>query len=876
MDSVKIDSSQIVQDTVPKKTNAIDAPVDYASQDSMIMLLDGHNMIYMYGEGSVHYKNLDFTSEYVEVDADNSALYGTFGLDSIGEEFGYPIFKEGETQYEMKQAQYNFKTKKMFVHDVITQQGEGYMTAAQTKKMPDDVLFLLNGRYTTCDKHDDPDFYLQLTKAKMRPGKNVVTGPAYLVVAGVPLPVALPFAFFPFSKKYASGIIMPTYGDEMRRGFSLREGGYYFAFNDYVDLALTGEIYTNLSWGLKGHSTYRKRYKFSGNVQAGYLVNISGDRDTKDMEGSDYSRTQSFNLTWSHTQDAKANPFGSFSASVNLTTSGYDRNDLNRLNSGAYTDNTKSSSVNYSYRPSNSPFSFTMATSINQTSRDTTLSVTLPNLTITMRDIYPFKRKEQVGAPKWYEAIRLSYNGVLQSSIQNVKEYDFFKKNYIRDWKNGMKHNVRTSATFSLLKYITITPSMDYTNRWYTTRTDKYYEPTEGILQDTIHHGFYQVYDYRASVGMNTKLYGMYKPWGIFGKWAKKTQIRHVLTPSISFSGAPDFSAPGYNYYIPVTYFDKENWAVKSTTYSPYQGQLFGVPGKGQTGAMSIGLDNNLEMKTPIAGTDSLKKISLIDGLSINTSYNFLADSLNWSNPTVNLRLKWGKFNWNVGGVFDIYQYGENGQNINKLRILNGKGFGRFMGTSTSFSYTFNNDTFKNLFKKGDKKDEGEEKTPISSENMESDDDSVETNKASQTSLRKHKEKDENYDEDGYFLLSIPWSLSLNYSIGFGYDRANFDKEKREYPYKMNQSNLGIYGSITPTKNWSFSFSTSYDVDNRKFTTMQCSVSRQMHCWSMSASIIPVGPWQSYNFTIAVNSSLLHDLKYEQSSNYRDAMNWGE
>ena len=870
------DSVQVVTDTVPPKSNAIDAPVHYAAKDSTVMVLDGRNMMYLYGEGSVQYMSMDLTGEYIEVNTDSSIVYATHGLDSIGEEFGYPIFKDGETQYEMKKARYNFKTKKMFVYDVITQQGEGFMTAGVTKKMPNDDLFMLNGRYTTCDDHDHPHFYLQLSKAKVRPGKNVVTGPAYLVVEDVPLPIGVPFAFFPFTKDYSSGVIMPTYGDEMRRGFSLRDGGYYFAFSDRIDLALTGEIYTNLSWGLKARSTYRKRYRFSGNISSGYLVNVSGDRDTKGLSGSDYSKTRSFNLTWSHAQDAKANPFSTFSANVNLSTNSYERNDLTRLNAGDFTNNTKASSVNYSYRPPNTPFSFNLATSINQISRDTTLSVTLPSLTIAMRDVFPFKRKEQVGALRWYENIRVSYNGRLDNKIQNVKEYDFFQKNLMRDWQNGMQHNLRSSATFSLFKYITVTPGVDYTNRWYTSRKDliPYQEHSGELKEDTIRYGFFQVYDYRAQISMNTKLYGMYKPWGIFGEWARKTQIRHVFTPSVSFSGAPDF---GSRYSKTITYFDTENWAIKTQTYSPFQGQLYGVPGKGQTGTVSFSVDNNLEMKVPIANTDSTRKVSLIDGLSMNTSYNFLRDSINWSDPTVNLRLKLTKdFTWNVGGVFDIYQYGENGRHINKLRITDGKGFGRFMGTSTTLQYSFSNEKVKRWFTKDDKKEENSEKSAVSLENMESEMASGEAENATRESLRKPKAKDENYDDDGYYIMNIPWNLGFSYSIGFAYDMAKFNEEKREYPYKLTQSNLGISGSISPTKGWSFNFSTSYDFSYNKFTTMQCQISRLMHCWSMSASVIPIGPLQSYNFTISVNSSLLRDLKYTQSSNYRDAMNWGE
>jgi hypothetical protein len=861
-------------DSVPANPNAIDAPIQYASKDSMVMVMKGHNMVYMYGESSVQYKNLDLKGEYIEIDADSKILFSTFGLDSVGSEFGYPVFKEGETEYEMKKARYNFKTKKMFITDVITQQGEGFVTANRTKKMPNDDLYMRDGRYTTCDDHEHPHFYLQMTKAKVRPGKNIVTGPAYLVVEDVPLPVAVPFGFFPFTSDYSSGIIMPTYGDEMKRGFYLHNGGYYFAFNDYVDLALTGEIYTKGSWGVNAHSTYRKRYKFSGNFDAGYLVTILGDKGDKD-----YSKSKDFKLTLSHSQDAKANPFSTLSASINFSTSSYNRNDLNSLYSDRLTQNTKSSTVNYSYRPANSPFSFSMNASINQISRDTALSVTFPSLTISMRDVYPFKRKEQVGDPKWYENIRMSYTGLISNSISNVKEYDFFKKNIIRDWKNGISHKIPVSASFTLFKNITISPSVSYTEYWYTNRIDRKYDYAthQAVPADTT-YGFYRVYNYQGSISAQTKLYGMYKFWGVFGEWTKKTVIRHVITPNVSFNGSPDFGDKKYGYYKDLVYLNDRTGQLDTINYSPFSHQMWGVPGKGKTGSMSFSLDNNLEMKVPIAGTDSTRKFSIIDKFSIGMSYNFLADSLNWSDLNTQLNLKLGKYSLNLNGVFDTYTYNEQGQRINVPRWKAGKGIGRLRSTGTNFSYSLNNEAIKNLhdkfFGKGDEEgsSEKEDDPNIKGEQTEGMEGENNEENLPRTSLRASKKTDENYDDDGYLSTKIQWNLnlSLSWSIGYG----DFNKEKREYSYKTVK-NVGISGNISPTKNWNLSFNTSYDFDQKKFGFMQCSITRQMHCWSMSASVIPIGPYQSYNFSIAVNSSLLKDLKYTQSSNSRDAMNWG-
>jgi hypothetical protein len=868
-------------DSIQPKSNAIDAPIHAEARDSMVMTMDGKNMLYLFGEASIKYKDMDLTGDYVEINADSSIVHSSFALDSIGERVGYPIFKEGEKQYDMDQVWYNFKTKKMVAHGIITQEGEGYIMAENTKKMANNDLFFEDGIYTTCDDHEHPHFLFKLTKAKMS-GKKVITGPAYLVVEDVPLPIAIPFGFFPSTKEnYSSGVLFPTYGDEMTRGFSLREGGYYLAINDYVDLALTGEIYTKGSWGLDAKSTYRKNYKFSGNFNASYLVTVMGDKDTKGMEKSDYSKTKDIKLTWSHSQDSKANPFSTMSATVNFSTSSFDRNSLTSVyDPKAYSQNTKSSNITYSYRHPTLPVSISANTAVNQSSRDTTLSFTLPNLNITMSQIYPFKRKEQVGDQKWYEKIYMSYTGTLSNSINNVKEYDFFKKNILKDWKNGMRHQIPVAASFNLLKFITVSPSFNYTERWYTSQvTQRYDDRLKRLVPlDTI-NGFNRVYDFSGSVSANTKLYGIYKPWSIFGKWTEGVQIRHVFTPSVSFSGAPDFSDPSYGYYRNYEYVDA-NGNRATGTYSIYDHTLWRAPSPGQTGSMNISLENNLEAKVPVTHSDSIsdKKISLIDNFGLNMSYNFLADSLKWSNLRASVRLKLFGQTLSLQGEFDTYLYDEQGRIINKTRLQGGKGIGRFRGTSTGYSYSLNNDVIKKWFKKGD--DDNQTTGSGANGANDADGDTLDASNGSEdgntqrTSLRKSKQSNTDYDDDGYQLLNIPWNLSFNYSINLGYDMQRFDKIKREYPYKISQT-VGISGNISPTKAWNFSFNTSYDFDYKKFATMQCSIRREMHCWTMSASVIPIGPYQSYSFTIAVKASLLKDLKYSQSSNSRDALNWG-
>jgi hypothetical protein len=448
-----------------------------------------------------------------------------------------------------------------------------------------------------------------------------------------------------------------------------------------------------------------------------------------------------------------------------------------------------------------------------------------------------------------------------------------------------MKHEIPVSASFTFLKNITITPSMTYTERWYTNRIDRTYdyEKHSAVPSDTT-YGFYRIYNYSAGISAGTKLYGMFKPWNIFGEWAKKTVIRHVLTPLVSFSGAPDFGDKSYGYYKDLYYLNDRTGQIDTISYSPFDHHLWGVPGRGKSGTMSFSLDNNLEMKVPIAGTDSTRKITLIDLLHLGMTYNFLADSMNWSNLSASVRVKFGKYSLALTGTFDTYTYSEEGRRINVTRWEAGKGLGRLMSTGTSFSYALNNEAIKKFIglfsgKKeeenasGDKAKQnpatGEAEPGIGAEN--------DGENQPRTSLRKAKKSDGNYDDDGYLLMNIPWNLNFNYSLSLGYDTGSgkFDKITREYPYKITQS-LGVSGNISPTKGWSFNFNTNYDFDNKKFATMQCSIARQMHCWSMSASVIPIGPYQSYYFTIAVNSAMLKDLKYDQSSNFRDSMNWGE
>ncbi|MEA5062410.1 MAG: putative LPS assembly protein LptD [Petrimonas sp.] len=879
-DSLRQPTDSVATDSLSKKEK-LTAPVLYTAKDSMVFIKG--NMGYLYGEADVKYGDLAIKGEQITMNLDSNIISSTFGLDSLGKEFGYPVFTQGGTEYEMKKVRYNFDTGKAFISNVVTQQGEGNIVANTAKKNADNSFYMVNAKYTTCDLHDHPHFYLNLSKAKVRPDKDVVTGPAWLVVADVPLfPIVLPFAFFPFTKTYSSGIIMPSYGDEMERGFYLQNGGYYFAINDYVDLALTGDIYTKGSWGISGRSNYRKRYKFSGNVNGSYLNTVIGDKGLKDLNiPGAYSVSKDFRLNWTHSQDPKANMYRTFSASVNFSTSRANLNDLSRLYSREASNNTKSSSVNITQRFPDSPWSLSASMNINQVSRDSTISATLPNVSITMNRIYPFKRKKMVGAERWYEKISMSYSGEFRNSVNSIKENKFFKSNLIKDWQNGMRHSIPVSATFSLFDVIQISPSVNYTERWYTGGIKEAWDPVEkkNVVVDTI-NGFKRVYDYSTSISANTKIYGMYVPWKIFGD--KVQAIRHVFSPSISLSYKPDFGDTRYGFYEKYTYRNEYGEDVEYT-YSPYSRLMFGTAPAGESGSIGFDFKNNLEMKVKSEkDTTGFKKISLIDDLGINFSYNMMADSMKWSMINTNIRLKLSKsYTLSLNATWDPYMY-ELDKNdrpvaVNKLRVLNGKGIGKLQSTGTSFSYSINQDTFKKLF--GKKETDDREKKGNKDTDANLPDDGTMGRNPNETAPKKSVfDQGANsmgeFDDDGYLKNEIQWNLSFNYSVRYGYDMDNFDREKMDYRGKLTHS-LGFSGSVQPTKNWNFTFNTDYNFDYKKFTNINCSLTRNLHCWSMSASFIPIGPYKSYNFVIRANSSMLQDLKWEEhNSHYDNISKW--
>lgn len=866
VDSLSMDTlgaDTLARDSVAPKEQPLDAPVVYEAADSIVFSKGG--FAHLYGNGKVNYQNIELTSQLITMNMDSSTVFARGVKDTTGVEQGTPIFKDGETPYESKIMRYNFKSKKGFINGIVTQQGEGYVTSEEGKKGADDEIYMRHGRYTTCDNHDHPHFYLKLSMAKVRPKKNVVFGPAQLVVEDVPLPIAVPFGFFPFNSSYSSGFIMPTYGDEMNRGFYLRDGGYYFAINDKVDLKLLGEIYTKGSWGLSAASSYNVRYKFSGNFNASYLVTKLGEKNMPD-----YQVSKDFRIQWSHRQDAKANPNSNFSASVNFATSSYDRSSLSTLyNPSSYSNNTKASSVSYSRNFPSIGLNISSTFNITQNTSDSSVNMTLPDVNISLNRLYPFKRKKSVGDQRWYEKISLQYTGALTNSV-STKDNLLFKTPFSK-WETAMKHSIPIEATFNLFKYINVTPSFNYTERWYTKKVMQSYDDRKReVVRDTI-SGFNRVYDYHMAVSMNTKLYGMYKP--LFMK-KKEIVIRHVMTPSVTYTYTPDFGASRFGYYENYTYTD-ENGEVRMVEYSPYSGFPYGgAPGKGVSQNISFSLKNNIEMKMASdKDTTGYKKISLIDDLGAQLSYDIAQKR--WSDLTMNARIKLTKnytFNMNARFATYAYKFDENGKVVTSDRTEWSYGrFGRFDGYSGSFSYTLNNDTFKKWFGKKEE-NAANQKDKGNKEDEDEEEDEEETDASSKTGMRKTESA--TLDPDGYLAFKLPWSLSLSYSYSIREDRSkDINIKTMRYPYSLTHS-LNFSGNVKLGSRWNVNYSSGYDFTMKEMSMTTVNISRDLHCFNMSCGLV-FGPFTSYNFSIRANSSMLTDaLKWDQRSNTGSAVTW--
>ena len=868
-----IDDSIRADSMMRARSNGIDAPVKYSAEDSLVYDAES-GTAYLYGNSKVDYENMKLTSDKVHMNLDKSTVRATGTVDSTAEGGikGKPVFTMGKDEYKSDTMAFNFKSKKGLIKGVYTEQQDGFLSGEVGKRDSTGSIYLQHGRYTTCDK-PHPDFYIALSRAKVRPGKDVVFGPAYLVVADVPLPLAIPYGFFPFSKKYSSGFIMPSYGDESDRGFYLRDGGYYFAISDKWDLKLLGEIYTKGSWGVSAASNYRKRYRYSGSFLFSYQDSKTGDKGLPD-----FAEQESFKIQWNHRQDPKANPYSSLAASVNFATSSYERNNLNSMyNPQTLTQTTRTSSVSWSTGFSSIGLSLSATTNLAQDMRTSSIQITLPDLNISLSRFYPFKRKHLVGKERWYEKISMSYTGQLANSISTTED-KILHSNLIKDWKNAFQHTIPVQANFTLFNYINVTPSFNFTDRMYSKKVTRGWDNTlqKEVVRDTT-YGFHNVYNWSMSVGASTKLYGFWVPnRKLFGD--KIQAIRHVITPQVTFSYSPNFGARRYGYYDSYQYTDASG-NVKLVEYSPYQDELYSVPGKYKTEMISWDVSNNIEMKVKSdKDTTGYKKISIIDELGASMSYNAAADYHRWSDLSMRLRLKWWKnYTFSLNAQFATYAYELDANGKPYVGNHTEWGYGRlprFQGMSQNFSFTLNPEKLKKWF--GRKDDKDDDKVSVDSDgpdtNIESNmDDDLEKGKYA---AKKKRGNIAETDDDGYMSFNMPWSLTIGYGITMRENTAGrFNTKTMRYPYKFTQT-LNFSGNIRISDGWNINFSSGYDFENHAMSMTTASLSRDLHCFNMSASVV-LAPYTSYNFTFRCNAATLTDaLKYDKRSGITNAVQW--
>ncbi len=837
----------------------IAAEVKYGATDSLIFSLDG-GTVELFGDARITYEDITLEAAYIRYDMDLNVVVANGLPDSTGNIAGKPVYTDPSGSFESKTMRYNFKTKKAYVEEVVTEQEGGYLHAEQTKKQNNGHVHLKNGKYTTCDA-EHPHFYINITKGISMPGDKIISGPAYLVLADVPLPIGLPFGFFPNSQTKTSGVLIPTFGEEDRRGFYLREGGYYFAMNDYMDLRVTGDIYTNGTWGVRFASNYKWNYHFGGNVNVRFFKNVSGDKNIEDS----YSVSNDYAIGWSHSQDSRANPSSTFRASVNLSSSSYDKNHTRNINS--VMRSTKQSSISYSKSFPNSPFNLSASLNHNQNSSTDQVNMTLPKISFNMSRITPFKRKVSTGPKRFYEDIQLSYTSLLEN---RVSTYDslLFTSEVWNDMQNGYKHNIPLSLSIKpfrktpLLQSFAITPSLNYNGILYTKQKEYYiygYEDVyddlgnvidqDPLYTDTLINKISYAQSLHPTIGSGfaPKIYGMYT----FKGKGRLEQIRHVMTPTASFSYVPDMSSIQANYYRDLV--DPETGDTLKT-YSIYEGQIYGTPtSNGASGSLNFSLRNNIEakMRSKVDTIDELEKVKLLDNLSFNTSLNlFHTDTLSpaWTPISLNgnTRLFNDKLNLSFRGVLDPFGYDDTrtrtretyfSQTGKPLRL-----------TNASVSAGFN---LKSKKEKTDSK-EGQEgmdrESQLNKQNMAGDDPM------------------DNYDPNveefygDYVDFDIPWSVRIDYS--FSYNKPKDD-------VKIIQT-LRASGDFSLSPNWKIGFNTGYDIDKRSFTTTNLSIYRDLHCWEMRISVVPFGTYKSYNFQINAKSSILADLKYNKRKAWQD------
>lgn len=818
----------------------LDEPIEGKCADSLVYDVR-KKVVYVYNQGDISYQTSNLKADYMKIDMNDKMVFAYGKPDTLeGKEIiTQPEFTENGTSYKMDTISYNLDSKKAKIKGVATQQGDGWLVGGSVKKLKDNTVNIQHGKYTTCEETHHPHFYLAMTKAKVIPGKKVITGPAYLVMEDVPIYfLGIPEGFFPINMGPKSGLLMPTYGEEYTKGFFIRDLGYYITMGDKADLALRGGFYTLGSWEASAAMRYIKRYKHSGSFNIDYSSVKTGEKGEPD-----YIKQQNFRLQWTHSQDSKANPGSTFSASVNFATSGYSRYSATNLNDILATQTN--STISYSKNWAGTPFSLSMNMAVSQNSQNKTISMTLPNIVFNVSRFYPFKRKEKVGKDRWYEKISMQYTAKLTNTV-NTTEKDLFTKKTLDNMRNGVEHNLPISASFNLFNYINISPNFNYKEKWYFKKVEMQWNPVTNTT-DTLptQHGFYRLYDYNMSISASTTIYGMYD----FTKKKRDRKIqaiRHTLTPSIGFSYSPNFMDRKYGYYR-TRQVDSTG---RTTVYSPYAVNAYGVPSSGESMSMNFSLSQNLEMKVlSKRDTSGVKKVKLIDEFRISGSYNFLADSMGLSNIPVSFRTTlFGNFGINISMVLDPYKVTPEGKRYNKIFFP-----GRVVSTGWSFGYTF----------KSRENRETRAINDITSTPPEYMNPFHDPYGNMDPVLRRQ------YMSQAYYDFSLPWNFGFNYTVNYSISYVN----NGTTGYKKNVTQtVGFNGSLNLTPKTGVTFQGGFDIMERKLTTSSVSITRDLHCWQMSFSWIPFGFHKSWSFNIGVKAASLSDLKYDKSQSMYDNM----
>ncbi len=845
----KADSIKSADSLSMLRKSSLEAPAFTVAKDSIIEdFSDGKKMIYYYGDVSVEYGNMKLTADYMEYDLSTATLFARGTKDTTGVIKGMPVMEQAGKTYTMEEVRYNFETQKARITNMVTQEQDGILHGKNIKMMPDRSINMTHGKYTVCDC-EEPHYYLHLTAAKVmtRPSQKTVFGPAYPVIADVPLPIGLPFGFIPKRPDRATGILFPTFGEETKRGFYMRDAGLYFVIGDYFDIAITADVYTLGSWAVDLNSRYKVNYKCNGSFSLTYSNDQLGEKGS-----TDFQQMRNFGVKWSHSQDPKARPGTSFTASVNFSSPSN-----NRFNSTSVTEalqNQISSSISYS-RNWNGKVNLSLNALHSQNSRDSSYSFTLPNVTLSVSRFYPFKRKNRVGKEKFYEKFSLGYNTSLQNKI-GFKASEFNKPGFWDKFQNGMTHSFQIGLpNFSLLKYINVTPSVSYGMNWFFRETTKEYNPDTGRVEDIKGKSFGTfgaTHNYSGSISMSTRLYGMFN----FGKHRKLQAIRHVVTPSVSASFSPE-KGTYFNGWRTLSYIDK-NGKVQSQDYNIYAGNIGSYPSKGKTASLNLSLGNNFEAKVrdirDTTGTGS-KKIKLIDNLNFSTGYNFLAEQFKMSNVRMQMSTSiFGKLG--INGSMDFDPYAMEVQNkkvvrVNKFAITQGQGLLRLNSTSVSLSYSLS----------GEGKINGNDGNTQAGGNPAD----------HYTRIYYHPITGE-YIPGGYLYYmnpNVPWSVNFNYSFSYRptYQYANEQMTKvRNYT-----QTLGVNGNIKLTPRLSMQMSTNFDLMALQMSATQISATYDLHCFNINFSWVPTGQWQNWSFRIQANAAALADLlRFKKSSSYMD------